>query len=60
MGKVVNVIDLGGGDYEVMSTKNTRVHKIGKVISESEVDSLMSSGYEVNFKGPKVPNEIKA
>lgn len=53
MAKVVNVIDLGDGNYEVASTKNTIIYEIGKIISKDDVRSLISSNFDVNVKGPK-------
>jgi len=59
MTKVINVIDLGNGDYEVASTKNTITYKIGKIIGESDISQLLASNYDVNVKGPKEEKEPK-
>ena len=59
MGKVINVLDLGSGDYEVVSTKNTIAYKIGKIINEGDIANLLASNYDVNVKGPKEVPEPK-
>ena len=39
-----------GERYKVISLKNTTVHPIGWSLTKSEVDSLISSGYDITIK----------
>lgn len=57
MAKVVNVIDLGNGDYEVVSTKNNIIYEIGKILGKEDINNLLCNNFEVNVKGPKEVKE---
>ena len=50
LGKSITVKQTRSDFYKVVTLKNTTIHPVGWTLTKSEVDRLISSGYDITIK----------